>query len=128
MSYLKPLPEMRYPRYGSKPLANKSINNEILCVDTEDNWMNPIKSYILNGSCPNKPDEARKIRLSKARYFIYNRDLYRTMENWALLKCIRKEEGNYILGEMHEGICGPYIEINALVRKIMHFGYFWLTI
>ncbi|KAI5676955.1 hypothetical protein M9H77_07905 [Catharanthus roseus] len=33
-----------------EPLIRKSVDKEILCMNPEDNWMTPIKNYILNGS------------------------------------------------------------------------------
>lgn len=60
-----------------------------------------------------------------ARYVIHDENLYRTMGDWPLLKYVPQEEENYILKEMHEGICKAYIVTNVLVLKIMRYSYFW---
>lgn len=51
-------------------------------------------------------------------------DLYQTMGDWPLLKCISEEEGLYILKEIHEGICDAHVGASVLVRKVMRYGYF----
>lgn len=50
------------------------------------------------------------------------------MGDCPLLKCVTLEEGNYILREVHRGICGSHIGTNALLQKVMRYGYFWPTI
>lgn len=42
--------------------------------------------------------------------------------------CRKEEEEDYVLWEIHSGICSTYIGANALVKKVMRHGYFWPTI
>lgn len=42
-------------------------------------------------------------------------DLYRTVGDIPLLKCVSEEDEEYILQEMHEGIFGAHIEVGELV-------------
>jgi len=44
-----------------------------------------------------------------------------------LLKCIAGEECNYILREVHEGICGNHSGGSSLALKILRQGYYWPT-
>lgn len=37
------------------------------------------------------------------------------------------DEAKNILEEVHEGICGDYMDARSLVGKIMRVGYFWPT-
>ena len=39
-----------------------------------------------------------------------------------------KEDANYVLREVHEGICGNHIEARFLVEKTLRQGYYWPTI
>lgn len=50
-------------------------------------------------------------------------ELYRTMREWLLLKWVSLDEGSFVL-KVHLGICGAHVGVNALVRKIMRYGYF----
>ncbi|XP_074371161.1 uncharacterized protein LOC141712210 [Apium graveolens] len=71
-------------------------------------WMTPILAYIKEGSLPDEKNEARRIKYNTTRYVIYDRVLYRRGFSVPLLKCIDGDECNYILREVHEGICGNY--------------------
>ena len=44
-----------------------------------------------------------------------------------LLKCVDLEKGNYILQEIHEGICSNHTGGQYLAYKALRQGYFWLT-
>lgn len=113
-----------------EPLAKKSIDNhkELLCVTLERNWIIPIKEYISDSLLPDDASKAWKIRTTAARYIIHGDQLYQTMGNWPPLKCVTCKGGNYILQEVHKGICEVHIGTNALIRKIMRYGYFLPTI
>ena len=41
-----------------------------------------------------------------------------------ILKCVGKEDANYILREVHEGICGNHIRARTLAGKILRQGYY----
>ncbi|GFZ10804.1 hypothetical protein Acr_22g0002020 [Actinidia rufa] len=45
-----------------------------------------------------------------------------------LLRCLRPEEAEYVLREIHEGICGNHSGARSLAKKTIHQGYFWPTI
>ncbi|KAL2492126.1 Integrase H2C2 domain-containing protein [Abeliophyllum distichum] len=45
-----------------------------------------------------------------------------------LLRCVRVNEADYILREVHEGICGNHSGGLALAQKILKQGYFWPTL
>ncbi|GFZ06995.1 hypothetical protein Acr_18g0011650 [Actinidia rufa] len=44
-----------------------------------------------------------------------------------LLRCLRPEEAEYVLREIHEGICGNHSGARSLAKKIIRQGYFWPT-
>ena len=43
------------------------------------------------------------------------------------LKCVGKEDANYILKEVHEGVCGNHIGARTLAGKTLRQGYYWPT-
>ena len=45
-----------------------------------------------------------------------------------LLRCINRDEADYMMKEVHNGVCKPYLNGRLLAKKIMRTGYFWLTI
>src|SRR3954468_4531315 len=53
--------------------------------------------------------------------------LYRRGRNGVKLKCIRREDGQELLAEIHRGICGHHIGARALAGKAYRQGFFWPT-
>lgn len=44
-----------------------------------------------------------------------------------LLKCVEGAEADYVLAEIHEGICGQHLGGRALAAKALRAGYYWPT-
>ncbi|CAA0809043.1 Unknown protein, partial [Striga hermonthica] len=51
--------------------------------------------------------------------------LYKRSYGGPHLHCVTKEEGRYVLREMHEGCCSDHNKSGALVARILRAGYFW---
>ena len=102
-------------------------NDEVLPIMTAPSWMDPIWDYLLNGIFPSDPKEASKLRARSARFSLLRGTLYKRGFSTPLLKCIGKEDANYVLREVHEGICGNHIGAQALARKTLRQGYYWPT-
>ena len=43
------------------------------------------------------------------------------------LKCVDEDETNYILKEVHKGVCGDHVGPRSLVSKVIRTCYFWPT-
>ena len=89
--------------------------------------MDPIWDYLLNGMLPSDSKKASKLRARSARFALLRGTLYKRGFSAPLLKCIGKEDTDYVLREVHEGICGNHIGARALVGKTLRQGYYWLT-
>ena len=79
------------------------------------------------GLLPNDPKKASKLRSRSARFTIHRGALYKRGFFTPILKCIAKEDTDYVLREVHEGVCGNHIEARALVGKVLRQGYYWPT-
>ena len=44
-----------------------------------------------------------------------------------LLRCLTKEEGNYALSEIHDGVCENHSGARNLAERALHQGYYWPT-
>lgn len=44
------------------------------------------------------------------------------------MKCLEKEEVAYTLVEMHEGIIRQHLGTRAKAKKVLKYGYYWMTI
>ena len=118
---------------GSTPveyLAEPSID---LCdvvvapVESQPSWMDPIWDYIIDGSLPDDPKEAAKIRTRSARFTNHKGSLYKRGFFTPILKCIAGKDTEYMLREVHEGICGNHIGARSLAGKVLRQGYYWPT-
>ncbi|GFZ06625.1 hypothetical protein Acr_18g0007950 [Actinidia rufa] len=131
-----------YPRQGRKNdglfgcvplefLASPSIGvaNQILQTEESPTWMDEIIAYLQEGTRPKDTLQARRLQYRSARFCIFKGRLYKRAFSGPLLKCLRPEEAEYVLKEIHEGICcGNHSGARSLARKTIRQGYFWLTI
>ena len=74
-------------------------------VESEPSWMDPIWDYIIDGSLPDDPKEAAKIRTRSSRFANHKGILYKRGFFTPILKCIAGKDTEYVLREVHEGIC-----------------------
>ena len=99
-------------------------SDEVLLVITTPSWMDPVRDSLLNRILPSNPKEASKLRARLTRFTLLRGTLYKRGFSAPLLKCIGKEDVNYVLKEVHEGICGNHIGARALVGKTLRQGYY----
>ena len=51
--------------------------------------------------------------------------LYKRRFSRPYLRCLGHEEANYVMREIHEGICGNHSGARSLVHKLIRAGYYW---
>ena len=90
--------------------------------------MEPIWDYIIDGSLPDDPKEAAKIRARSARFTNHKGSLYKRRFFTPFLKCIAGNDTEYVLREVHEGIFENHIGARTLAGKVLRQGYYWPTI
>ena len=81
--------------------------------------MDSIWDYLIEGLVPNDPKEASKLRSMSARFTIHRGTLYKRGFFTPILKCIAKEDADYVLREVHEGVCGNHIGARTLAGKVL---------
>ena len=70
--------------------------------------MDLIIAYLRNSELPEGKIEAHILRLKATRYVLYDDKLYRRGCSMPLLKCIPPSEAEYVMRDIHEGICGNH--------------------
>ena len=111
-------------------LAEPSIDlygEEVAPIESEPRWMEPIWDYLIDGSLLDDPKEASKIRTRSARFTNHRGSLYKRGFFTPILKCIAGKDADYVLREVHEGVCGNHIRARALAGKVLRQGYYWPT-
>ena len=109
-----------------EPLVNID-NEEVSLVMSKPSWMDLVWDYLVDGTLPNDPKEASKLRVRLARFTIHQGTLYKRGFSTPILMCIGKQDADYVLKEMHEGICGNHIGARTLAGKTLRQGYYWPT-
>ncbi|PKI55636.1 hypothetical protein CRG98_023947 [Punica granatum] len=95
----------------------------------EQPWYEDIKHFLQIGQYPtfaNRCDRKTLQRLA-AHYFLSGKVLYRRSFDATLLRCVDEIKAQRLMGEIHEGSCGPHMSGLMLSKKLMRLGYFWST-
>ena len=101
----------------TSPSIRKEV--EVMRISTEESWMDPILLYIRDGILPEDKRQARKLKCRAARYMLLDRVLYCRGFTLPLLRCLDDEEADYVLREIHEGICGNHSGVRTLTFKAL---------
>ena len=43
------------------------------------------------------------------------------------MRCLKKEEVDKVMREIHAGVCGPHMNGIILAKKIVRQGYYWMS-
>ncbi|XP_076924280.1 uncharacterized protein LOC143586678 [Bidens hawaiensis] len=106
---------------GTASILEKTVRN----VETPGySWMNPIIRYLQEGIVPEGKQEARRLRIKAMQYEMINSALYRKSYLGPSLKCINYEDAEYIIREIHEGICGMHMGAKMVAARAMRAGYY----
>ena len=97
-------------------------------IQEQDEWMTPIVHYLKERQLPKDRNEARKVQNRAARFIVIQDALYKQGHSLPYLHCANKEEANYVLREIHEGICGNHKGARSLTGKTFRAGYYWPTL
>ena len=103
----------------------------IYCLDQPGEqvaWFMPIIKYLEKGELPEDKMEARKLKSRSGRYTLINGVLYKRGYAQPYLKCVADRDAEYILKEIHMGVCGNHSGGRALAHKVLRTGYYWPTI
>ncbi|KAL6329454.1 hypothetical protein AAG906_020904 [Vitis piasezkii] len=91
--------DARMARYLAK--ANQADGQE---------WTYNIAEYLRIGTLPGDPKQAHKVRVQAARFTLIGGHLYKRSFTGPYLRCLGHSEAQYVLAELHEGICGNHSE------------------
>ena len=102
-------------------------DGEVSPMMFEPSWMDPIWDYLVEGTLPSDPKKESKLKARSARFTVRRGTLYKRGFSTPILKCVGKEYANYILREVHEGVCDNHIGARTLAGKTLRQGYYWPT-
>jgi ribonuclease HI len=88
-------------------------------------WISPITNYLREGILPADRTEAHKLRIRASHFQLLGGILYKVGFSRPHLRCLSPEEANYVIREVHEGICGNHSGARSLAHKLTRAGYYW---
>ena len=74
---------------------------------------------------PDDKEVARKLKVQVARFILVKDVLYKRGFSRPYLRCLVLEEAEYVMREVHEGICGNHSGSRSLVHKLIRAEYYW---
>ncbi|RVW86821.1 Retrovirus-related Pol polyprotein from transposon 297 [Vitis vinifera] len=103
------------------PLSQKIPLATPLRQPTDDQeWTHDIAEYLRTGTLPEDPKQAHKIRVQAARFTLIGGHLYKRSFTGPYLRCLGHSEAQYVLAELHEGICGNHTGGRSLHIELIH--------
>ena len=105
----------------SEPSICRSADH-IMPVDYTPCWADPILEYLTKGKIPEDKNEARRIKYQANRYTVLNEKLYRRGYIMPYLRCLRPDEADYVLTEIHEGVCENHSGKGLLADHVKGFS------
>ncbi|XP_057719508.1 uncharacterized protein LOC130933925 [Arachis stenosperma] len=89
------------------------------------NWQQPIVEYLNAGVLPSEKIEAERLKKRSKHYFLRKGELFKKSFTGEMLKCVRDEEKDKVLEEVHQGVCGRHQGGRALWYELIKIGYYW---
>ena len=96
-------------------------------IGSENNWTTPITSYLKDSALPDNKEATRKLKVQVAQFVLIKDVLYKRGFSCPYLRCLIPKEVDYVMREVHEGICGNHSGSQSLVHKLIWAGYYWPT-
>ena len=96
-------------------------------IAIEENWTTPLIAYLQSGTLPDEKDAARKLKVQASRFVLIRDVLYKRGFFQPYLRCLSHNEADYVMREVHEGICGNHSGAWSLIHKLIRAGYYWPT-
>lgn len=81
--------------------------------------MIPIWLYLDGGKLPTSNLEGKKVGAISASYILVDGILYWRGYSLPLLRCMDIEKGNYLLQEIHKGICRAHEGSRSITHKAL---------
>ena len=96
-------------------------------TNSEENWTTPLIAYLRSGILSDGKDAARKLKVQASRFVLIRDVLDKRGFARPYLRCLSHEEADYVMREVHEGICGNHSGARSLAHKLIRVGYYWPT-
>ena len=83
------------------------------------NWMTLIVSYLKNGTFLKNHNASQRLNMQSSCFILIRDVLYKRDCSRLYLRCLVLDEANYVMREVHEGVCGNHLGARSLVHKLI---------
>ena len=88
--------------------------------------MDPLVLFLKHDTLPEDKNEADKIRRKAYRFWLSeDSKLYKRSFSGPYLLCVHPDATEFILEELHEGICGSHTGGRSLSHRAITQNYWW---
>ena len=89
--------------------------------------MTPITFYLKDSILPDDKEAIRKLKFQVAHFVLIKGILHKRGFSRPYLRCLIPEEVDYVMREVHKGVCRNHSRSRSLVHKLIRAGYYWPT-
>ncbi|XP_027936199.1 uncharacterized protein LOC114191222 [Vigna unguiculata] len=98
---------------------------ECAAADRSADWMWEVRELLRRCDAG---EEVKPMERQRAlRFVVIGEDLYKRGFTAPLLNCLSGEEAEYVMNEVHNGICGMHTGRRTMEARILRAGYYWPT-
>ena len=125
----QPREKLPQPPASGDPACGPALGAHLLLTmePQEGCWITELRSYLTQGTLPEKEEEAERVARQATAYYIKDVELYRKRPNDVSLHCISREQGKELLEDIHGRDCGHHSSSRTLVGKAFRSGFYLPT-
>jgi ribonuclease HI len=119
-------PSIREPVPPTTDPAHPPAGQDVMMIDVDGRQ--PFIDYLSERKVPSDKNLAEQLIHRAKSYVLVGDKIYRRgASSEVLMKCVPREEGKDILGEIHKGVCGNHTSSRMLVSKAFRRAFYWPT-
>ena len=125
-SIAQPRVELPQPPASGAPACGPASGARLLLTmePQEGCWITELRSYLTQGTLPEKEEEAEHVARQATAYCIRDGELYWKRPNGVSLHCVSREQGKELLANIHGGDCGHHSSSRTLIDKAFRSGFY----
>ena len=110
-----------------KEVHKRKTEALVMAIKEEEvSWYYDIMKFFELGVYLDGADKRKchSIKMMTTQYILCGGYLYRRSYDSIHLRCLKREEAERVMEEVHQGICGPHMNGRMLAKKIQRIGYY----
>ena len=92
---------------------------DVQVIPTGVDWTTPTVSYLRNGMLPEDHNAFQRLKVQSSCFVLIGDVLYKIGFSRSYLRSLVPNEANYVMREVHEGVCGNHSGARSLVHKLI---------